>query len=151
MATKKAATGGTRKATAKKSPAKKTTAKKAPAKQSATRQSSRSSGQSGADGSSRRGSAPRAAAGKKMTAPKIAARAAEQLLELTGREVEGVTGLERTDDGWMVEVEVVEVRRIPDTTDVLALYELTVDSDGDLEGYRRLRRYGRGVPGRERD
>lgn len=151
MATKKAATGGTRKATAKKSPAKKTTAKKAPAKQSATRQSSRSSGQSGADGASRRGSAPRAAAGKKMTAPKIAARAAEQLLELTGREVEGVTGLERTDDGWMVEVEVVEVRRIPDTTDVLALYELTVDSDGDLEGYRRLRRYGRGVPGRERD
>ena len=151
MATKKAATGGTRKATAKKSPAKKTTAKKAPAKQSATRQSSRSSGQSGADGASRRGSAPRAAAGKKMTAPKIAARAAEQLLELTGREAEGVTGLERTDDGWMVEVEVVEVRRIPDTTDVLALYELTVDSDGDLEGYRRLRRYGRGVPGRERD
>ena len=179
MATKKAATGGTRKATAKKSPAKKTTAKRAPAKKtatkktttrgtqsdepdqsgqdrtpakkSATRRSPRSSGQSSPDGSSRRGSAPRAAAGKKMTAPKIAARAAEQLLELTGREVEGVTGLERTDDGWTVEVEVVEVRRIPDTTDVLALYELTVDSDGDLEGYRRLRRYGRGVPGRERD
>ena len=146
MATKKAATGGTRKATAKKSPAKKTAAKK-----SSARQSSGSSGQSGANGASRRGSAPRAAAGKKLTAPKIAARAAEQLLELTGREVEGVTGLERTDDGWMVEVEVVEVRRIPDTTDVLALYELTVDSDGDLEGYRRLRRYGRGVPGRERD
>jgi hypothetical protein len=86
-----------------------------------------------------------------MTAPKVAALAAQQLLQLTGREVEGVTGLERTDEGWLVEVEVVEVRRIPDTTDVLALYELTVDEDGDLEGYRRLQRYVRGAPGQERD
>ena len=78
-----------------------------------------------------------------------AREAAKQLLELTGRDVEGVTGLERTDDGWRVEVEVVEVRRIPDTTDMLALYELTVDEDGQLEGYRRLRRYTRGSAGDE--
>jgi hypothetical protein len=44
-------------------------------------------------------------------------------------------------------VEVVEVRRIPDTTDVLALYEVEMDTDGAMEGYRRLRRYARGVPG----
>jgi hypothetical protein len=78
-----------------------------------------------------------------------AREAAQQLLALTGRDVEGVTGLERTDDGWRVEVEVVEVRRIPDTTDMLALYELTVDEDGELEGYRRLRRYTRGSAGDE--
>jgi len=46
-------------------------------------------------------------------------------------------------------VEVVEVRRIPDTTDVLALYEVTVDDDGALEGYRRRRRYVRGTPGED--
>jgi hypothetical protein len=56
-----------------------------------------------------------------------------------------VTGLERTDDGWKVQVEVVEVRRIPDTTDVLALYEVDVDPRGELMGYRRLRRYSRGA------
>ena len=71
---------------------------------------------------------------------------AQQLVELTGREVEGVTALERTDDGWMVEVDVLEVRRIPDTTDVLATYELTLDEDGEIDGYRRLRRYVRGTP-----
>ena len=95
----------------------------------------------------KKASAPRAAARKRMSGPQIAASAAKQLLELTGKGAEGVTGLERTDDGWTVQVEVVEVRRIPDTTDVLALYEVTVDSDGDLEGYKRLRRYTRGVPG----
>ena len=114
---------------------KKTAAKKSPAKKAAKKTTEK------------RASAPRATAAKRATASQVAARAAQQLLELTGKGVEGVTGLERTDDGWKVHVEVVEVRRIPDTTDVLALYEVQVDEDGDLIGYRRLRRYARGVPG----
>jgi hypothetical protein len=97
----------------------------------------------------KRAAAPRAAAAKRATASQVAVRAAQQLLELTGKGAEGVTGLERTDDGWKVHVEVVEVRRIPDTTDVLALYEVQVDEDGDLIGYRRLRRYTRGKPGED--
>jgi hypothetical protein len=145
MATKKTAT--------KKSAAKKTT-RKAPAKKVAG-----SDGRASEDATSgtakkspsrsSRGSAPRAAAQRKPKGSAIASEAARQLVELTGRDVEGVTGLSRTDDGWSVEVEVLEVRRIPETTDVLALYEITVDEDGDLEGYRRLRRYVRGTPGQE--
>ena len=42
-----------------------------------------------------------------------------------------MAGLERTEEGWRVMVEVVEVRRIPETTDVLALYEIAIDDDGD--------------------
>ena len=98
---------------------------------------------------SSRASAPRAAAQKRPKGSAIAGHATRQLEELTGRSVEGVTALSRTDDGWSVEVEVLEVRRIPETTDVLALYEVTVDEDGDVEGYRRLRRYVRGTPGQE--
>ena len=79
----------------------------------------------------------------------MAAQAASELLELTGKAAEGVTGLERTEDGWTIQVEVVEVRRIPDTTDVLALYEVSTDKQGALLGYRRLRRYARGVPGED--
>ena len=116
---------------------KKTAAKKSPAKKTAKKTTEK------------RASAPRATAAKRATASQVAAWAAQQLLELTGKGVEGVTGLERTDDGWNVHVEVVEVRRIPDTTDVLALYEVQVDEDGDLMGYRRLRRYARGVPGED--
>jgi len=116
---------------------KKTAAKKTPAKKTARKTAEK------------RASPPRAAAAKRATASQVAVQAAQQLLELTGKGVEGVTGLERTDDGWKVHVEVVEVRRIPDTTDVLALYEVQVDEDGDLMGYRRLRRYARGVPGED--
>ena len=42
-------------------------------------------------------------------------------------------------------LEVVEVRRIPNTTDVLALYEIDADDKGNLQGYRRIRRYARGA------
>jgi hypothetical protein len=118
-------------------PAAKSTSKKSATKKAATKKAA----------TKRSSDAPRASRPRRATGTQVAAEAARQLLELTGRAAEGVTGLERTDDGWTVQVEVVEVRRIPDTTDVLALYEVEVDSDGALQGYRRLRRYGRGAPG----
>jgi hypothetical protein len=67
-----------------------------------------------------------------------------QIGQMTGQDVESIIGLERTDDGWKVQVVVVELTRIPSTTDVLATYEVLLDSEGDLQGYRRLERYSRG-------
>ena len=93
--------------------------------------------------------APRAEPGRRPSGPKIAAGAARQLVELTGKEAEGVVGLERTEDGWTVLVEVLELRRVPNTTDVLATYEVTVDEQGELEGYHRRARYVRGATGED--
>jgi len=118
--------------TAKKAPARKRTTKKSPAKKAAPRKAS---------------ARTEPARPKKMTGPRVAAEAVRQLLELTGKGAEGVIGLERTEDGWSVKIEVLELRRIPNTTDVLAIYEVTMDDDGELEGYRRLQRYVRGTPG----
>jgi hypothetical protein len=70
--------------------------------------------------------------------------AREQVSELTGRPVEGVLGVRRADDGgWEALVEVVELRRVPDSTDVLASYLLVLDDDCELQEYRRTRRYFR--------
>ena len=85
---------------------------------------------------------------QRASAPEVASRAASELLQLTGNDVESVVGLERAEhDGWKVQVEVLELRRIPDTTDVLALYEVDADEDGSLLGYHRLQRYTRGSAG----
>ena len=75
--------------------------------------------------------------------PQIVRRAIEQVGELTGRSVEGVLGLQRHDDGWIVTIEVVELRRVPDSTDVLGSYAIAVDDRGELQEYRRTRRYYR--------
>lgn len=79
----------------------------------------------------------------------VAARAMQQLELLTGKTAEGVTGLERTEDGWTVLVEAVELRRVPATTDVLATYEVETDEAGELMGYHRRHRFVRGTPGDE--
>ncbi|GCD89269.1 gas vesicle protein [Nocardioides sp. LS1] len=117
-------------------PAKKTAAKKAPARKAPARKAP-----------AKRATAPAAAPAKKPTAMEIARSAARQLAALSGRQPESVIGIERTEDGWDVELEVVESRRIPDSTDILATYLVQVDGDGDLTGYHRVRRYVRGKGG----
>jgi hypothetical protein len=67
-----------------------------------------------------------------------------QIAELTGKEPETVTGVQPTEDGWMVSVEVIEDRRIPSSTDILAVFEIEMTLDGELVSYRRDRRYLRG-------
>ena len=86
----------------------------------------------------------RSGRGGGIKAAKAGQLAMGQIAELTGKQSEGITGVERGDDGWIVGVEVVEDRRIPSSTDILATYEIEVDADGELVSYRRVRRYARG-------
>jgi hypothetical protein len=70
--------------------------------------------------------------------------ARSQLAELTGMEPESVSSLEQTEDGWTLEIEVTELPRVPDTVSLMASYRVELDPDGDLTGYRKVRRYERG-------
>jgi hypothetical protein len=78
--------------------------------------------------------------------------AREQVAEVTGQPVETVSGLHRNGEGtWIVNVEVLEMRRVPSTMDLLASYEVTLSEDGDLLGFERRRRSHRAAvddPGR---
>ena len=67
-----------------------------------------------------------------------------QLAELTGMEAESVSSFEQTEEGWSLEVEVLELERVPDTMSLMASYQVELDPDGELTGYRRVRRYERG-------
>ena len=79
----------------------------------------------------------------------LARAARRQLAELTGRPTESVLGLRNDDDGWKVTVEVVELSRIPPSTDLLGCYVVTLDDQAELVGYERVRRYQRGQAGGE--
>jgi hypothetical protein len=90
-----------------------------------------------------------AGAGGRQTTSRPPAAAAAQaaigaIAELIGRQPEGLTALEPTEDGWRVAVEVVEDRRVPSSADILATYEADLDMEGNLMSYRRTRRYQRG-------
>lgn len=79
-----------------------------------------------------------------LTGLQIARLAKEQLSELTGLKPDTVSGLKKEADGWHVTLEMIEMRRIPDTGDMLGTYTTLLDEDGNMMDYRRTRRYLRG-------
>jgi hypothetical protein len=78
---------------------------------------------------------------EQLSIRRIGQAALTEVAELVGCPAEGVTGVRRKDDGWIVTVEVLEMGRIPETTDVLASYDVHVDGSGAVTEYRRLNRY----------
>ena len=79
-----------------------------------------------------------------LSAPEAVARVRRELPPLLGHPVEAVLGVEPDDSkGWNVTVSVVEMARIPPTTDVLGAYDVTLDQEGELQSYKRKRRYYR--------
>jgi hypothetical protein len=76
-------------------------------------------------------------------AAQIVRQARRELANLLGSKPEGVSGLEHADGRWSVTFEVVELRRVPESTDVLSSYEVVIDDEGNLVSARRLRRYRR--------
>ena len=85
----------------------------------------------------------------KITGPLIANWAKRQLSQLTGLRSETVSRLYQDGEGWHVNVEMTELRRIPDSNDVLATYQVLYDCTGILVSYQRTRRYVRGQVGDE--
>jgi hypothetical protein len=83
------------------------------------------------------------AANGRLTGAAAIECAKEYLWQMTGRPCESVSGLVRTDEGWTVSLEVVELERIPRTTDILGSYAVDLDGNGDLLGCERVRRYYR--------
>jgi hypothetical protein len=82
--------------------------------------------------------------GGRFTAADAARKASEQLEELTQTPVERVTGVQRNDDdGWIVEVEGLELQRVPPTMDVLGSYRVELSDGGDVVGWRRTGRHHR--------
>ncbi|MFE1193165.1 gas vesicle protein [Streptomyces olivaceoviridis] len=81
---------------------------------------------------------------RRPTLMEVLREARSQLAELTGLVPETVSSFEQTEDGWSLEVEVMELARVPDTMSLMASYQVDLDPEGQLTGYRRVRRYERG-------
>src|SRR4051794_26405752 len=81
---------------------------------------------------------------KRLGVRELARSAGAELEELLGKPVASVLGVQkRDDDDYEVTVEVVEVDRIPETTNIMGVYKVVLDGSGDLLEYARVRRYHR--------
>lgn len=81
--------------------------------------------------------------GEAAGAAAVAKYAKAELESITGLDADHVSAVLNKPDGWHVTVDLVELRRIPAATDVLASYEAVLGPTGLLLSYRRIRRYFR--------
>jgi Gas vesicle synthesis protein GvpO len=79
--------------------------------------------------------------GPGLTAKELTEAALSTIADLTGFEPESASGLQWDGESWLVTVDVLELARIPSTTDVLATYVVQLDDGGGLLGYKRVRRF----------
>lgn len=81
---------------------------------------------------------------QEINATEAARIGVREVSDLTSKQALGVTLIERSENGWLVGVEVLEDSRIPSAADVLAEYEAEIDMAGSLLFVRRTQRYQRG-------
>jgi hypothetical protein len=79
-----------------------------------------------------------------MTATEIIKKAEEQFIQLTKIPVDGIIGLIKSDEGWVVTLEALERKSIPDTMDVLGLYDVRLDCDANVISFERKKLRKRG-------
>jgi Gas vesicle synthesis protein GvpO len=103
-----------------------------------------SNGKARNDGEPKNGDQKEGGGRAALSAQELTEAALSTIADLTRFEPESVTGLEWDGAAWHASVEVLELERIPNTTDVLATYDVQLDDEGTLLGYKRKRRFIRG-------
>ena len=80
----------------------------------------------------------------KLSARDLTREAKATIADLTGLPPESVSAMQWDGESWLITVEVCELRRVPNTTDVMASFVVQLDDHGGLLGYKRDHRYMRG-------
>jgi len=84
-----------------------------------------------------------------MKASEIAEVAQKELANLTKLEPSGIKGVSRDEEGWHITVEMIEKKSIPDAMDLLALYEVILNNEGNVIKFERGRLRKRNDTGEE--
>jgi hypothetical protein len=64
--------------------------------------------------------------------------AREKLSALTGLPISSTLSIRKDEGFWNLQVEVVEKRSMPESQDILAVYEMTMDEEGNVMNFARV-------------
>ena len=76
---------------------------------------------------------------EKLNIQEIGEKAGQAAVVLLKKSMDSIISLNKEQEGWLAEVEVVERKSVPDTQDILGRYEMKFDEMGVLQGYRRIK------------
>ena len=73
-----------------------------------------------------------------MKVKEVSEKAKKELKEIIGKKTEGVPTIRKNEEGWNVQVEILEKEKIPDTESLIGIYELEMNQEGEIEEYKRI-------------
>lgn len=79
-----------------------------------------------------------------MNLIEIQRKVTPKIKELLSKEPESVSSIEKEKDGWIVQCEVLEKKSVPETYDLLKVFEFKLDKNGKIKGFKQLRKIRRG-------
>ncbi len=79
-----------------------------------------------------------------MDFAEISDKAIAKAEEALKKKPESVSSLEKTDKGWRIEVEVLDRKAVPDSFDLLSIFELNLDASGNVLGFKHIKKIRRG-------
>ncbi len=86
--------------------------------------------------------------GAKMTTgiTSLAERAKQQLAKVTGFSPVAAVGGFKDEEGWHISVDMLEMARLPEATDIIGTYEVLLDQGGNMVKFEKKRARLRGEP-----
>ncbi len=74
----------------------------------------------------------------------LAERAKEQLAGVTGFKPVAAVGGFKDDEGWRIVVDMLEMARLPESTDIIGTYVVSLDQEGNMVKFEKKRARLRG-------
>jgi len=74
----------------------------------------------------------------------LAERAKEQLARMTGFKTVAIVGSYKDEEGWHITADMLEMARVPPSTDIIGTYVAVLDENGDLVRFDKKRSRLRG-------
>lgn len=71
-------------------------------------------------------------------------KAVPQITDLLKKSPESIMSVEKTKEGWIVQCDVLERKAIPETFDLLKIFEFKLDNNAKVTGFRQLKKIRRG-------
>ena len=67
-----------------------------------------------------------------------------QIRKLLNKEPEGISSIEKTNEGWKALCDVLDKKAVPETYDLLKVFEFLTDKEGKVTSFKLLKKIRRG-------
>lgn len=79
-----------------------------------------------------------------MRVLEVQKKAIPEIKELLKKDPESISSIDKTEKGWVIHCDVLEKKSVPETYDLLKVYEFLLDNNAKVTSFKMLKKIRRG-------